>query len=100
MATGTSVLTDVLCVLAGIQRGSSDRSHHKGGTAGASRICALPLQPSAESTSQAQSAAPADAASSNSIAATARTWRGVLMKARSKCTGLMSTCKKSRGRNG
>ena len=94
MATGTSVLPEVPCVLAGMQRGSSDRSHHKGGAAGASRICAVPLQPSAESRSHAQSAASTDAASSNSIAATARTWRRVLMKAKSKCTALMGACKK------
>jgi hypothetical protein len=73
MATGTSVLAEVPCVLAGMHRGSSDRSHHKGGAAGASRICALSLQPSAERRSHPQSAASADAASSNSIAATAST---------------------------
>jgi len=95
MATGTSVLPEVPCVLAGMQRGSSDRSHHKGGATGASRICAVPLQPSAESCSHGQSAAPTDAASSNSIAATARTWRRVLMKAKSKCTALMGACKTS-----
>jgi hypothetical protein len=45
-----------------------------------------------------QSAAFTDAASSSSIAATARTWRRVLMKAKSKCTALLSACKKSRKR--
>ena len=80
IATGTSVLTDVPCVLAGMQRGSSDRSHHNGGPTGASRICSPSLQPSAESRSHKQSAALADAASNKSTAATASTWRRVLME--------------------
>jgi hypothetical protein len=71
-------------VLAGMQRGSSVRSHHKGGAAGSSRVCALSLQPSAESRSHAQSAASTAAASSSSIAATASTWRRVLMEGEGK----------------
>jgi len=49
MATGTSVLVEVPCVLAGIQRGSSVRSHQSGGAMGSSRTCALCVQPSVES---------------------------------------------------
>ena len=80
MATGTNVSTAVPWVFAGMQRGSSVRSHHRGGEAGCSRICAPSVHPSADSRSHMQSAAFTDAASSNSIAATARTWRRVLMK--------------------
>jgi hypothetical protein len=79
MAIGTSVCTDVPCVLAGMQRGSSVRSHQRGGAVGVSLTCPLSPQPSAESWSQAQSAARADAASNRSIAATANTGRGFLM---------------------
>ena len=94
MATGTSVFTEVPCVLAGMQRGSSVRSHQSG-VAGTSRIWALSPQPSAESRSHMQSAAFADAASSNSIEAMASAWRRVLMKAKSKSTATGSACKKS-----
>ena len=45
MATGTSVLVEVPCVLAGIQRGSSVRSHQSGGATGSSRTCALSCNP-------------------------------------------------------
>ena len=100
IATGTSVLTEVLCVLAGMQRGSSVRSHHNGGAAGASRICALSLHPSAESRSHMQSAASTGAASSKSIAATANAWRGVLMEAKSKSTAPVRACNKSRREDG
>jgi hypothetical protein len=79
MAIGTSVCTEVPCVLAGMQRGSSVRSHQRGGAVGVSLICPLPSQPSAENRSQAQSAARADAASNRSIAAAANTGREVLM---------------------
>ena len=95
MATGTSVLTEVPCVLAGMQRGSSVRSHQSGGAVGASRICALSPQPSAESRSHMQSDASAGAASTNSIAATASSWRRDLMKAKSKSTAPTSARKRS-----
>ena len=78
-----------------MQRGSSVRSHHNGGTAGASRTCAPSLQPSAESRSHMQSAASTGAASSKRIAATASAWRRVLMKAKSKSTAPMRPCNKS-----
>jgi len=71
-------------VLAGIQRGSSERSHHKGGAIGSSRIVAPSLQPSADRRSHMQSAALADAASSKSKAPTASTWRRVFMKGETK----------------
>jgi hypothetical protein len=98
IATGTSVLTEVPCVLAGMQRGSSVRSHHKGGAVGTSRICAFSLQPSADSRSHMQSAASADVASSRSRAATAKTWRRVLMRAKPKSTAPLRARNKSRRR--
>ena len=94
MATGTSVFATVPCVLAGMQRGSSVRSHQSG-AAGASRIWAPSSQPSAERRSHMQSAAFADAASSKSIAATASAWRRVLMKAKPKSTAPRGACKRT-----
>ncbi len=82
-------------MLAGMQRGSSVRSHHKRGAAGCSRIWALSAQPFVESRSHMQSAASADAASSSNIAATAKTWRSVLMKAKIESTLPTQARKKS-----
>jgi hypothetical protein len=84
IATGTSVLAEEPCVLAGMQRGSSERSHHNGGAAGSSRMLAPSLQPSSDRRSHEQSAAFADPASNRSSAPTASTWRRVLMKGETK----------------
>lgn len=83
-------------MFAGMQRGSSLRSHHKSGPAGSSRSCALSLQPSADKPSHEQSAALTDAASSKSIAASASAWRGILMKAKSESTAPPGARNKSR----
>jgi len=99
MATGTSVFTKVPWVFAGMQRGSSVRSHQSGGATGASRSWAVSSQPSAESRSHMQSAASADATSSSSTAATANAWRRVLMKAKSKSTATSRTRKRSAQRS-
>lgn len=87
-------------MLAGMQRGSSLRSHHKGGPAGSSRSCAPSLQPSADNRSQMQSAALTDAASSKSIEARASAWRGILMKAKSESTAPLGARNKSRAVQG
>lgn len=79
MTTGTSVVPLVPCVLAGMQRGSSDLSHQSGGPTGSSSELTLSEHPSCESASHAQSAASAEAASSNDKAATASTRKNDLM---------------------
>ena len=99
MATGTRVLTDVPCVLAGMHRGSSVRSHQSG-AAGGSRTWAASLHPSADSRSHMQSAASTDAASSKSTAAIANAWRRGLMRAKSKSTARTSARNKSKAELG
>jgi hypothetical protein len=98
--TGTKVLTELPCVLAGMQRGSSERSHHNGGATGASSTLPPSAQPSEESWSHEQSAALADAAWTRSKAPTASTWRGVFMKASSKSTAPTRVRNKSSRGNG
>ncbi len=78
------MFTEVPWVFAGMQRGSSERSHHNGGARGSSRIVAPSAQPSADSRSHMQSAAFADAVSSKSKAPTASTWRRVFMEGETK----------------
>ena len=73
MTTGTSVPLEVLWLLAGMQRGSSERSHQSGGASGASRTCTSAAHPSADSRSHMQSAALADAVSTSSMAPTTST---------------------------
>ena len=73
------VVPVVPCVLAGMQRGSSLRSHQSG-SAGACCTVATSRQSPPESCPQLQSDAEADPASRNSTAPMANTWRRVLME--------------------
>ena len=97
MTTGTSVPLDVPWLLAGMQRGSSDRSHQSGGASGVCRTCTSAEHPSADNRSHMQSAALADAASRKSMAPTTSTWRRVLMAASSKLTDHGASCNISSG---
>lgn len=81
-ASGISVWNAPLWVLAGMQRGSSLRSHHIGGSLGSSRASIVSMQVSIEDErSHKQSAASAEDAGSSMIVATARAGKRFLMKA-------------------
>ena len=85
--SGISVWNAPLCVPAGMQRGSSPRSHHIGGRRGSSLAAAAvdSMQLSMESVrSQRQSAASAEDATSSSIKAVASAERGFLIEANPK----------------
>ncbi len=82
MASGISVPNAPLWVLAGMQRGSSLRSHHIGGSLGSSLASIVSMQVSIDDErSHEQSAASAEDAGSNIIMVTARAGKRFLMEA-------------------
>lgn len=86
MASGISVWNAPPWVLAGMQRGSSLRSHHIGGSLGSSlastRASIVSMQVSIDDErSHEQSAASAEDAGSNIIVVTARAGKRFLMEA-------------------
>jgi len=82
VARGISVWNEPPWVLAGMQRGSSLRSHHIGGSLGSSRASIVSTQVSIDNDrSQEQSAASAEDAGSNMTVATARAGKRFLIEA-------------------
>ncbi|MCZ6806580.1 MAG: hypothetical protein O7F08_06475 [Deltaproteobacteria bacterium] len=82
VASGISVWNEPLWVLAGMQRGSSPRSHHIGGSLGSSRASIVSMQVSIDNErSHEQSAASAEDAGNKSIVTTASAGKRFLMEA-------------------
>lgn len=87
MASGISVWSELPWVLAGMQRGSSLRSHHMGGSLGSSRASIVSIQVSIDNErSHEQSAASAEDAGSEMIVASTRAGKRFLMEANPQST--------------
>jgi len=85
VASGIGVWNEPPWVLAGMQRGSSLRSHHMGGSLGSSRSSIVSVQVSIDNEHE-QSAASAEDAGSEMIVASTRAGKRFLMEANPQST--------------